>query len=207
MVLVLNNLPANAGNTRDAGSIPGLGRTPGGGHGNPLQCSCLENPHGQRSLAGYSPWARLGFVRGESGPVLHQKGNAKLLGRWCSWVFQKFTRVSISTLILFPPAEQLALSNPAPPVPKDCHQPAHTPGIHAASSDTEGRSASRGPSPSKALLLGEKQAGQRAAQELRGPQLHTRGPERRPQRARGGGTNSYFLRTFREPRRAVMEGC
>ena len=36
--------------------IPGLGRFPGGGHGNPLQYSCLENPYGQRSLAGYSPW-------------------------------------------------------------------------------------------------------------------------------------------------------
>ena len=36
-------------------SIPGLGRSPGGRHGNPLQYSCLENPHGQRSLAGYSP--------------------------------------------------------------------------------------------------------------------------------------------------------
>ena len=46
----------NAGNSGDVGSIPGLGRSPGGGHGNPLQYSCLENPHGQRSLAGYSPW-------------------------------------------------------------------------------------------------------------------------------------------------------
>ena len=36
--------------------FPGLGRSPGGGHGNPLQYSCLENPHGQRSLAGYSSW-------------------------------------------------------------------------------------------------------------------------------------------------------
>ena len=45
--------PCNAG---DLGFIPGLGRSPGGGHGNPLQYSCLENPHGQRSLAGYSPW-------------------------------------------------------------------------------------------------------------------------------------------------------
>ena len=44
--------------TGDWGSIPGLGRSPGGGNGNPLQCSCLENPHGQRSLAGYSPWGR-----------------------------------------------------------------------------------------------------------------------------------------------------
>ena len=40
----------------DVGSISGLGRSPGGGHGNPLQYSCLENPHGQRSLVGYSPW-------------------------------------------------------------------------------------------------------------------------------------------------------
>ena len=40
----------------DLGLIPGLGRSPGGGHGNPLQYSCLENPHGQRSLVGYSPW-------------------------------------------------------------------------------------------------------------------------------------------------------
>ena len=37
-------------------SIPGLGRSPGGGHGNPLQYSCLVNPHGLRSLAGYSPY-------------------------------------------------------------------------------------------------------------------------------------------------------
>ena len=38
--------------------IPGLGRSPGGGHGNPLQYSCLENPHGQRILVGYSPRGR-----------------------------------------------------------------------------------------------------------------------------------------------------
>ena len=42
----------------DLGLIPGLGRSPGGGHGNPLQHSCLENPHGQRSLVGYSPCGR-----------------------------------------------------------------------------------------------------------------------------------------------------
>ena len=39
----------------DLGSIPELGRSPGGGRGNLLQYSCLENPHGQRSLVGYSP--------------------------------------------------------------------------------------------------------------------------------------------------------
>ena len=40
------------------GSIPGLERPPGGGHDNPLEYSCLENPHGQRSLVGYNPWGR-----------------------------------------------------------------------------------------------------------------------------------------------------
>ena len=44
VVLVIKTPPANAGDIRDAGSIPGLGRSPGGGHGNPLQYSCLENP-------------------------------------------------------------------------------------------------------------------------------------------------------------------
>ena len=92
---VVKNPPANAGDIRDMGLIPGwkipwrrawqstlvflgfrissdckestcnvgnldsvsgLGRSPGGGHGNPLQYSCLENPYGQRSLVGYSPW-------------------------------------------------------------------------------------------------------------------------------------------------------
>ena len=43
MALVVKNLPANVGDARDAGLIPGLGRSPGGGHGNPLLCSCLEN--------------------------------------------------------------------------------------------------------------------------------------------------------------------
>ena len=44
VVLVVKNPPANAGDIRDEGSIPGMGRSPGGGHGNPLQYSCLENP-------------------------------------------------------------------------------------------------------------------------------------------------------------------
>ena len=43
-------------NMGDLGSVPGLGRSPGEGNGNPLQYPCLENPHGQRSLVGYSPW-------------------------------------------------------------------------------------------------------------------------------------------------------
>ena len=54
---MVKNMPANAGDIRDAGSIPGSGRSPGGRHGNPLH----PNPflpgesHGQRSLVGYNP--------------------------------------------------------------------------------------------------------------------------------------------------------
>ena len=55
VALVLNNLPANAGNARDAASFPGSGRSPGGGNGNPLQYFLPGECHGQRSLAGYSP--------------------------------------------------------------------------------------------------------------------------------------------------------
>ena len=49
-VLVVKNPPANAGDIRVAGLVPGLGRSPGGGHGNPSQYSCLENPMDRR------PW-------------------------------------------------------------------------------------------------------------------------------------------------------
>ena len=58
MAVLVKNQPANAGDVRDLGLIPGLGRAPGEGHVNPLQYSCLENPHGQRSLVGYSPLGR-----------------------------------------------------------------------------------------------------------------------------------------------------
>ena len=44
VALVVKNLLTNAGDIREVGSIPGSGRPPGGGHGNPLQYSCLENP-------------------------------------------------------------------------------------------------------------------------------------------------------------------
>ena len=44
LALVVKNPPANVGDIRNAGLIPGSGRAPGGGHGNPLQYSCLENP-------------------------------------------------------------------------------------------------------------------------------------------------------------------
>ena len=50
MVLEVKKPPANAGDIRDLGSIPGLGRSSGGEHGNPLQYSCLENPMDREEL-------------------------------------------------------------------------------------------------------------------------------------------------------------
>ena len=57
---MVKNLLANAGDIRNSGLIPELERSPGRGHGHPLQDSCLENPHGQRSLEiGWQSWTRL----------------------------------------------------------------------------------------------------------------------------------------------------
>ena len=55
---VVKNLPANAGDVGDVGLISGWGRSPGGGIGNPLQYSLLENPMDRGALEGYSPWGR-----------------------------------------------------------------------------------------------------------------------------------------------------
>ena len=52
---MVKNLPANAGDTRDVHSIPGLGRFPGGGNSNPLYHSCQENPKERGTLRAYSP--------------------------------------------------------------------------------------------------------------------------------------------------------
>ena len=57
VALVVKNLPANEADIRDVASVAESGRSPGGGHGNPFHYSCLENPRGQRTLAGYSPWS------------------------------------------------------------------------------------------------------------------------------------------------------
>ena len=57
VVLEVKSQPVNAGDIREEGSIPGSGRSPGRRHGNPLQYFCLENPHGQRNLVGYSLWS------------------------------------------------------------------------------------------------------------------------------------------------------
>ena len=56
MIPVVKNLPTSAGDIRDGGWIPGLRRSPGEGHGNPPQYSCLENPMDRGAWWGYSPW-------------------------------------------------------------------------------------------------------------------------------------------------------
>ena len=53
----VKNVSASERGIRDMGSVPGLARSPGEGHGNPLQYSCLENPM-DSNLAAYSPWRR-----------------------------------------------------------------------------------------------------------------------------------------------------
>ena len=56
LALVVKNPPAPAGDTRDAGSISGSRRSPGGGNGTQPKCSCLENSMGRGTWGGYSPW-------------------------------------------------------------------------------------------------------------------------------------------------------
>ena len=62
MVLEVKKPPANAGDIRDLGSIPGLGRSSGGEHGNPLQYSCLENPMDREEpgIGAYGPIQSIG---------------------------------------------------------------------------------------------------------------------------------------------------
>ena len=64
---MIKSLPANAGDIRDVGSIPGSGMYPGGGHGNPLQYSCLENPMDREAW-----WATVyGITKSQTGLSMH----------------------------------------------------------------------------------------------------------------------------------------
>ena len=75
----------SAGNAGNLGLIPGLGRSPGGEHGNPLQYSCLENPHGQRSLVGCSP---RGHKESDTTEQLHFPSNSTYLKGYL-WKWEK----------------------------------------------------------------------------------------------------------------------
>ena len=80
LALVAKNLPASVGKIRAMGLIPESGRSPGGGHGSPLQYPCLEDPHGQRSLAGHSPW---GHIESHMTEVISTHA-------CCGWTFRWF---------------------------------------------------------------------------------------------------------------------
>ena len=84
----------SACNAGDLGLIPGLGRSPGGGHGNPLWNSCLENPHRQRSLAGYS--------RGHKGADMTERLNTAQSTNKTHWVsIAQKQECKIAHLIIF----------------------------------------------------------------------------------------------------------
>ena len=96
VALVVKNLPANAGDTRDVSSIPGLGRSPGGEHGNPLQYSGLENPadrgpwraavHGvTKSRLGLSDSLQAGVGGGESESCSVVSDSLPPHGPYSSW--------------------------------------------------------------------------------------------------------------------------
>ena len=82
---MIKNHPANAGDSRDAGLIPGSGRSPGEGNGNSLQYHCLESPHEQRSPGGYSPWS-------------HKESDTteRLSTRWNSHKKEKAKRINLA---------------------------------------------------------------------------------------------------------------
>ena len=93
----------------------GLGRSPGGGHGNPLQYSCQENPHGQRSLAGYSPWGHKESDTTEwVSTAQHRFGIAFLPRSKClliSWLQSPSTAFYVTSLILWFHPSSLVLKN------------------------------------------------------------------------------------------------
>ena len=76
---MVKNLLANAG---DASSIPRSRRSPGGGNGNPLQYTLLGKFHGQRSLAGYSPWGHKELDTTEATNVVFVKNTCDVLNLW-----------------------------------------------------------------------------------------------------------------------------
>ena len=68
---MVKNLPANAGDMRDEGSVPGLGRSPGGGAWQPTPVVLPGESHGQRSQAGYSPWGHTELETTEASQHAH----------------------------------------------------------------------------------------------------------------------------------------
>ena len=99
VALVVKNPPANAGDRRDAGSIPGSGRSPGGGQGNPLRYFCLENPTDRGDW-----WATVHRVAKSWTQLKRRSSHADhhghVLKAVCSslWQVQKFAQLTLSEL-------------------------------------------------------------------------------------------------------------
>ena len=82
----------SACNDGDLGLNPGSGKSPGGGGGNPLQYSCLENPHGQRSLAGYSPWSHKESDTTEQLSTVYHSNSSRLFIYTSAVICKSFTK-------------------------------------------------------------------------------------------------------------------
>ena len=91
---MVKNLPAMQENW----VVPALGRSPGEGHGNPLQYSGLENPHGKRSLMGYSSWGRKGSDTTERLSAQHK-------GVYIYWWFHQPHLLALDSGICNEPSE------------------------------------------------------------------------------------------------------
>ena len=95
------------------GSVPGLGRSPGEGHGYPLHYSCLENPHEQRSLEGYSPQGRKESDKIEHSTVLLRMARLckppflNWLGNYYFFLLVSIISTIKSMLLFFPPKENI----------------------------------------------------------------------------------------------------
>ena len=106
--LVVKNLLANAG---DLGSIPGSGRSPGGGNGNPTQYSCLENSMDRGALWGYSPWGH----KSQIGGVAKQQATATAKVSTGLSVKQALVFTPLLSAFLGSPSERLSISpHPTP---------------------------------------------------------------------------------------------
>ena len=88
VVLVVKNLPANTRDIRDTGLIPGLGRSPGGGHDNPLQYSCLENPMDRGAL-----WATVHKVA-NSRTWLKQLSTVHIFAKWITILVYQESKIT-----------------------------------------------------------------------------------------------------------------
>ena len=96
VALVVKNLPANAGDIIDLGSIPGWGRSLGGGHGNPLQYSCQENPMDRGTWRGaYNPWNQKELDDWSDLACMHTQLESRYTFKYINKSFKKKTNLKM----------------------------------------------------------------------------------------------------------------